>query len=823
MNNERNDMTNNFQNGLNQNSNNGFIPSMQQQNTQTSSGQAMVHDGYQNQVNQGQVIQNSTVVQPQQNVNQMLSGNQQVPNQNSNTFTNTTGSVPVQNGSVQSMNQIPSQQVSTQSVNTFTNTTGSVSVQNGLVQPVNQIPVQQTTSQSMNTLTNNGGGIPPHNGYRQSMNGMPNRQYHNRVNDGKKRVFVLGGIAFVATVFLFILFLILGRDKNYSRTVMIYMVGSNLESENGLGTVDLDSIDYNRMDNENVNVVLIAGGSKEWDNNYIDENETSIYELTEEGYEKVKTQSIQNMGSSTVLRDFLNYVYDNYKTDKYDLIFWNHGGAILGSEFDDLSGDNLSLEEMKSGLSMSSFNNKKLETVIFRTCLNGTIEIADTFKDYSEYLVASEEITLGTSIASVLNFVNEIETADSGYDVSVKFVNSYKNQINELKQFYGSTQSIYSTYSVIDLSKVEDLVVSLNDFVSDINVSQNYNDIAKVRSNLYQYAYSQAEDPSYDMVDLYNLVDGLKNLSLEKAEKVLENLESAVVYNWATNDNSRGMSIYFPYNAGSAEKKYLLSIYDSFASFGDYNTFISKFYSVQSNATKSYSFTSNEINVSTEQGVSDFTLQLTDEQLAGYARAEYMVFMDKGDGYFYPVYQGNEVTLNGSSLNASINGRHLKILDETGKAVTIPLIETYSEEDYIKYNASVMLQDYSAAEVSDWKIDGAQLSLVLDKKTGEVTVGSVLLNEEDDNKPVTVAVDLKDYQYITFGSMSHKLLDENGNFDLNVYENNSNGVFEGVEISVDEVSDFKLSSFDDENDYYCVFRIYDVNNNYNYSKLVKMN
>ena len=38
---------------------------------------------------------------------------------------------------------------------------------------------------------------------------------------------------------------------------------------------------------------------------------------------------------------------ENYKTDEYDLIFWNHGGAIIGSEFDDLSGDNLTLKEMK--------------------------------------------------------------------------------------------------------------------------------------------------------------------------------------------------------------------------------------------------------------------------------------------------------------------------------------------------------------------------------------------------------------------------------------------------------------------------------------------
>lgn len=654
-------------------------------------------------------------------------------------------------------------------------------------------------------------------------NVQPNISINNTNKKNKKTFFIIGGIVLAIILTISILFLVLFRDKNYSRTIMIYMVGSNLESESGLGTVDLNSINYNNMDNKNINVVLIAGGSERWDNNYIDENETSIYELTASGYKKVKTQDIQNMGDSKVFSNYLNYVYENYKTDKYDLIFWNHGGAIYGSEFDDLSGDNLTLEEMRVGLSNSNFNkNNKLETVIFRTCLNGTIEIADTFKDYSDYLVASEEITLGSSITGVLNFINDIEPNDTGTDVGIKFVNSYKEQISKLKNYYGSSEYIYSTYSVVDLSKIEKLVESLNSFVDDINVSENYNKIAKTRSNLYQYAYTQSSDPTYDTVDLYNLVNNLEDLSLDKANVVLNNLESAIVYNWATNNKSRGMSIYFPYNGSNDIKKYFLNVYKSLNSFSSYNNFISNFYLVQTNQTRAYSFNSNKTNIKSTNNKSDFSLELTDEQLEGYARAEYLVFMDKGEGYYWPVYKGKEVTLDGNTLNASINGTHLKVKNETGDFV-IPLFETYNEDDYIKYSTNVVLEDLSSDNPSEWKMDSAELSLVLDKKTKKVKVGSAILNKKDKNKPSTVAVNLKDYQYIAFGSMSHKILDENGNFSLEVYENNNNGIYEGVEITPDELSDLKLSNFGDENDYYCVFRIYDVNNNYYYSKLIKMN
>lgn len=682
--------------------------------------------------------------------------------------------------------------------------------------------IQQFSNYNTNVNYNSNVGIQNSNqNINLSQNSYTNNIKINKANGlkNKKIIFLMIAVLIICIIGV----LVFNTDKNKSRTIMVYMVGSNLESKSGLGTVDLNGIDYAEMDNENVNVVLIAGGSEEWKNNYIDEDETSIYELTDSGYKKVKTQSLKNMGDADVFGDFLNYVYDNYKTDEYDLVFWNHGGAIIGSEFDDLSGDNLTLSEMKLGLSKSKFNkNNKIETIIFRTCLNGTIEIADTFKDYSDYLVASEEVTLGAPVASVLKFVNDIETSDTGYEVGIKFIESYKKQISALKKYYGSSEYIYSTYSVVDLSKIDNLVDSLNDFIGDIDISENYNEIARVRSNLYQYAYSQSEEPSYDMVDLYNLVDGLKDLSPDKAEKVLNNFEDTVLYNWATNSNSRGMSIYFPYNGSNDVKKAFLKLYSSFNSFDKYNKFISQFYLVQSSGKRSYSFNNNKTTIAQKKQDADFSLELTDEQLKGYAKAEYLVFMDKGNGYYWPVYKGTEVELNGKTLNANINGKNLKIENESGSFV-VPLFETYVDDKYIKYNTSVILQNFSSEEISEWKTDAAQLSLILDKSTEKVKVGSVTLNEKDANKINSVAINLNDYEYITFGSMSHQLLDQNGNFNMEVYQNNNNGVYEGVEIKIEELSDFKLSSFNDENDYYCVFRIYDVNNNVYYSKLVKMN
>lgn len=655
-----------------------------------------------------------------------------------------------------------------------------------------------------------------------------NEPIQNAVNNKKSKLnkkYLIICLIIMLILGLFIVGTSLFKEKKLSRTIMIYMVGSDLESKAGLATIDLDGIDYESMDNENINVLLIAGGAKEWNNDYIDEDETSIYELKENGFEKVKTQEIKNMGDSEVLSDFLEYGYENYKTDEYDLIFWNHGGAILGSEFDELSDDYLSLSDWNEALQDSPFNaENKLEMIIFSTCLNGTIEVAETFVDYAKYLVASEEVTIGTQLDGDLKYINEVTSKDSAYDVALKYISAYKKKVNDYKELYkaykGEENYIYSTYSLIDLSKIKELEKSVDEFFEDIDVSKNYNKIAKVRSNLYQYAYNSSDDPTYDMVDLYNLVDGLKELSPTKADKLLKNIEKAVLYNYATNSQSRGISVYFPYNGGIEYQNAFLKLYKSFDSFDKYEEFISDFSAVKTSSYKKLDYKNNNINLNSNETTADFTLELTDEQKESYAKASYIVFRDNKNGYFLPVYKGDEVNLDGNTLSANIKNKQLKAVstdDSTENIIT--LFETEVTDEYIKYNTIVTLEDFGAGDLSDWKMDTATMSLIYDKNNDTTKIGSVVLITDEEYIPNSVAIDLKDYTHVAFASSSYKIMDENGNYDEN-WE--SNGVIEGVEASVSEIS-FEQQTFDDGYDYYCVFRIYDTSNNYSYSKLVKMN
>lgn len=633
--------------------------------------------------------------------------------------------------------------------------------------------------------------------------------------DLKKVLYVLLCVL-VLLVILIAIFLV-NRKNISTRTFMIYMVGADLESNGSMGTYELNGIDPKLVDLENVNVVMIAGGAKRWNNDYIDVDETSIYQLTKEGFIKVKQQPIKNMGDTSTLSDFINFVTDHYVTDKYELLFWNHGGAILGSEFDELNGnDNLTLEEISKALGKTSFNEKnKMETIIFSTCLNGTIENANIFKSYADYYVASEEVSMSVKDMSDFNFINNVKLETDSLDIGRMFIEKYKDKLKYLKKLYeikNTNYDIYSTYSIVDLNNLDNLNKAVNNFFGKIDVTKNYNEIAKSRSNLYQYGYNMSGEPSYDMVDLYNLTLELKELAPKEAEQVLNEMEKTVIYNYATDPSSRGMSIYFPYNGQVSVKNGLLSEYGNISKINNYNGFISKFNSLMTTkASNKLIFKNNVAKVTSEDTESDFELELTDEQVANYARAQYLVYRDNRDGTYLPVYKGNEVKLDENTLKAKIKDRQLKLKSNEIND-NIILFEDEIGDDYIKYSSYVVLEN-----INEMKFDKATMFLLLDKKTNKVSISGIVLSS-DGIIPGRAMLNINDYTHVVFASSSYNISNEDGTFNENA---ESNGVIQGIEADVNEL-EFELQDYNDGYDYYCVFKIFDVNNNVYYSKLVKL-
>ena len=268
---------------------------------------------------------------------------------------------------------------------------------------------------------------------------------------------------------------------------MIYLDGSDLETKGGLATVELESVIPSSIDLENINVLVYTGGSAKWHNKYISPNENAIYKLTSNGFEKIESYNKKSVGNPNTLTEFLNYSYNNFKTDNYDLMLWDHGAGVTGGLFDEqFSSDMIDIAEFREALNKSPFNkNNKLETVIFMTCLNGNIEIANLFSDYANYFVASEEISYSSREYGSFGFLSNVAKSSYGDEIGKAYVDEYKKVVNSIQE--SSFSKIDSTYSVIDLSKIPTLMNKIDKFFGKINAKKDYKFISDIRANMHQY------------------------------------------------------------------------------------------------------------------------------------------------------------------------------------------------------------------------------------------------------------------------------------------------------------------------------------------------
>ena len=656
------------------------------------------------------------------------------------------------------------------------------------------------------------------------------------INENKTKMPVIHKVL-ISCIAVLVLFCMVGigiaiTKTNNKRVVMIYMVGSNLESKNGLATRDLQDLDYNKLKANNTEVILIAGGTTSWKNNYIDVNETSIYSLEANGFQKIDIRPKNNMGAADNLSYFLKYVDRHYKASKYNFIYWNHGGAVDGSEYDDLTNDHLMLTEMANAFENSPFKHKKLETISFRTCLNSTIEVANIYKKYAKYLVASEEVTIGSQADSAVRFLNDVKITDTPVDFGTKQIETYKDVVSNTCNYSSFNQKednycIDSTYSITDLSKVDKVSNALNEFSKDLNknVESNYKDFSKIRSNMYQYGESE---PAYDMIDLYNLTEKFDKYS-NKGEEVRKAIDEAVVYNWTNTTFSHGLSIYFPYN-----NNVFLDGYNTISTSKNYTNFINNFYKVKSGIrVKSYEDFSNkndnsEFKKKKKQRKKDVELELTDEQIDNMTKAGYLVFIDTKDGYFQVVHSGRDVTVEGNKLKVSIKDRLLKIMDKEyeNDYTWLLTIEDKVTDEYIELKTFIYLSN--TTDMVFGKVDPATAIIRIDKAhpNGYIKAVYTDLNGKSSTKEdfgvfSPAGTKITDYNFITVATSRYKLLDEFGNYNPNWTET-SNNTIQGT-IHRTNMFKFKKEDFSDDYDYYIVFRVIDIANNEYNSKPIKIN
>lgn len=223
-----------------------------------------------------------------------------------------------------------------------------------------------------------------------------------------------------------------------------------------------------------------------------------------------------------------------YPAERYAIIFWNHGGGVLGGYGNDEAHPDypsLGLDGIRQGIASAvQATGQRFELIGFDTCLLATTELAAALSPYGRYMVASEELepAHGWNYTPALQAVHA-DPSITGDRLGKAIVDHYRAQAQEK----WTDKSI--TLSVVDLGKIEGVVDAWQEFLAAIAPALEQENGLRTLQKARDMAESYGG--SADMVDLHDLVTRAAELAPEQAELVARRVREAVVHNlraWAT-------------------------------------------------------------------------------------------------------------------------------------------------------------------------------------------------------------------------------------------------------------------------------------------------
>lgn len=354
-----------------------------------------------------------------------------------------------------------------------------------------------------------------------------------------------------------------------SKTLLIYMCGSNLETKQGLASKNIDEL-LSAEISANTNIVIQTGGAKTWRKHGISADRSQRYVVKNGKLELLSSEENQNMGEAKTLTDFLVWGQNNYLAERNMLILWDHGGgAAKGVCFDENHAfDALTLTEIKQAFQNATLKTK-FDVVGFDACLMASIEVAVAVKDYADYMIASEEIVPAGGW-DYKALAESFDQKDDLEEIGKTICDSFMAKCEE------AGQGLFSTLSVLDLSQTDAVLAWFDEcslYLGQTAGSKNF--FSKVLTAAYRcekFGYDNLFGGSSNMVDFY---DFACLVSPEKMFYAIFDIEEFVCYSVSNEARSNyGVSFYYPISWSEKEVRQYIELGIS----ATYNAYLGDYY-----------------------------------------------------------------------------------------------------------------------------------------------------------------------------------------------------------------------------------------------------
>ena len=358
------------------------------------------------------------------------------------------------------------------------------------------------------------------------------------------------------------LFLTCARAEDREATIMVYLCGSDLESEEAEASGDLrEMIQSGVGRTEGVDVIVATGGSRRWNAYGIASSTVQYYRLGAREPELLKDTGRNDMGRAETLSAFLRFSREQFPAERYVLVLWDHGGGpVFGLCYDEnYSDDELTMQELRTGL-QNGLGGDRLAVIAYDACLMNSVDICALNAEFADYQVVSQELVSGTG----LNYDEWIgawcrNPAMSSLDVAREISRTYIAENSTGRR--GDT----ATMSVIESSAMGLVTERLEQFSAALEpyLGTNLPAVVRARQNLLSFGEFLDYDAS-DLVDIQDLCDGLRSLIPEACDGLSSAAMAAVAYNVTSQDISayaHGLSLFLPYATVGSDQSAIRALY----------------------------------------------------------------------------------------------------------------------------------------------------------------------------------------------------------------------------------------------------------------------
>ena len=523
-------------------------------------------------------------------------------------------------------------------------------------------------------------------------------------------------------------------EKKYeTQTIMVYIVGADLESDGGMATADILEMLKAKPDKQRLNVLVMTGGTKQWKSRTIPTDKLSVFKIEGMNPKPVHQWEQGSMGEPATLTRFLEYGVATYPADSYGLILWDHGGGpLVGFGVDTAhKNDGLTLFELREALKASHFGKgQRLEWLAFDACLMASLEVASLLAEYADHMIASEEALPGRGFD--YKFLSDLAgTGLTGPEVARPIID---RTYAFYKEFAAKNpENLFPvTLSLMDLSKVRAVQQKLDQMFASLDKGLQagiYSDIARSRDKTKDYGRSRTTN-DYDLIDLADLSDNMAALYPRQADELRAAIGDMVLYNKSNAPRTNGLSIYFPLRNKNMYSQMWGKLYQEFDIAPAYRVFMEKFGSILLADSLSKWTGEDTPTVTFDEGTGEYFIQLTPEQVKNYERGEYYVLAQlEGEEYLLN-YMSSDVTLDAQNrLRANFNGKTMFLEDPALQNSVIPYM---AEKENIQQVASYQIPIVLARTDNAGQLESlrAQLLAEINKDTQEARIVGAIRDDE---------------------------------------------------------------------------------------------